>query len=261
MTNTRKIESTEIEDGLSDTVSIVTGGARGNGEAQAKVLSEAGSEVYVVDILEDGIDETVREIKNTRGMAYGHKMDVSVSEEWDELIQRVRGTSGRLDILVNNAGIASEDSVTDEEIEVWDQVIDANLKGTWLGMKYCIPLMEDTGGGSVINISSVYGLRGSRGGVSAAYQATKGGVTLLTKNAANGYADSGVRVNSVHPGYIETPMTADSDDLEEVFMKDTPMKRSGSPEEVAKSVYFLASDLSSYVTGENLVVDGGYLSH
>jgi NAD(P)-dependent dehydrogenase (short-subunit alcohol dehydrogenase family) len=127
-------------------------------------------------------------------------------------------------------------------------------------MKNAIPLMEETDGGSIVNISSVYGLRGAVGGASSAYQATKGGVTVLTKNAANGYADS-VRVNSVHPGYIETPMTEDADELAEVFLRDTPMGRSGSPEEVAKVVYFLASDLSTYVTGENIAVDGGYLSH
>lgn len=260
MTHTNKITTTEIEDGLSEKVAIVTGGARGNGEAQAKVLSAAGSEVYVVDVLDDEGRETVQDIRDEGGKSHYHHLDVSSEEEWEDLISHVEENSGRLDILVNNAGIASEAKTTEETLEVWDQVLDVNLKGVWLGMKHCIPLMEDTDGGSIVNISSVYGLRGAVGGASSTYQATKGGVTMLTKNAANGYADT-VRVNSVHPGYIETPMTEDADELQEVFLSDTPMGRSGSPEEVAKVVYFLASDLSTYVTGENVAVDGGYLSH
>lgn len=260
MTGTNKITSTSIEDGLSGKVSVVTGGARGNGEAQAKVLANAGSEVYVVDVLEDDAKQTVEDIKENGGTAYFRSLDVSDEDQWEEFLAYVEEKSGRLDVLVNNAGIASQDIVTDEKVEVWDQVLDVNLKGTWLGMKHSIPLMKETGGGSIINISSVYGKRGAVQGASTAYQATKGGVTLLTKNAANAHAES-VRVNSIHPGYIETPMTEDADDLADVFLRDTPMNRSGSPEEVAKSVYFLASDLSSYVNGEELVVDGGYLSH
>lgn len=260
MTKTHKTASTSIEDGLSDKVAIVTGGSRGNGEAQAKVLANAGAEVYVVDVLEEEGKQTVKDIKESGGVAHYHELDVSKEDEWKKLISKVKDEAGQLDVLVNNAGIASEAGVTDEKIEVWNQVLDVNLKGVWLGMKHGIPLMEETGGGSVVNISSVYGLRGAVGGASSAYQATKGGVTLLTKNAANGYADS-VRVNSVHPGYIETPMTEDADELEDVFLRDTPMNRSGSPEEVANVVYFLASDLSTYVTGEDIAVDGGYLSH
>lgn len=260
MTETHKTESTSIEDGISNKVAIVTGAARGNGEAQAKVLANAGAEIYVVDVLEEESKKTVSDIEESGGVAHYHGMDVSSEEEWKDLISKVEDESGRLDILVNNAGIATEDKLTEEKVEVWDQVLDVNLKGVWLGMKNAIPLMEETDGGSIVNISSVYGLRGAVGGASSAYQATKGGVTVLTKNAANGYADS-VRVNSVHPGYIETPMTEDADELAEVFLRDTPMGRSGSPEEVAKVVYFLASDLSTYVTGENIAVDGGYLSH
>lgn len=260
MTGTDKITSTSIEHGLSGKVSIVTGGARGNGEAQARVLANAGSEVYVVDVLDEEGKKTVEDIEDNGGKAHYQHLDVSDEEEWKEFIAHVEEKSGRLDVLVNNAGIASQDTVTEEKLEVWNQVLDVNLKGTWLGMKHSIPLMKETDGGSIINISSVYGKRGAVQGASTAYQATKGGVTLLTKNAANAHAES-VRVNSIHPGYIETPMTEDADELAEVFLRDTPMNRSGSPEEVAKSVYFLASDLSSYVNGEELVVDGGYLSH
>jgi len=260
VTHTNKISSASIEDGLSDKVAVVTGGSRGNGEAQAKVLSNAGADVHVVDVLDKEGKETVDDIESDGGVAYYHHTDVSNEEEWEELVADVKEKSGRLDVLVNNAGIASQATATKEEVEVWDKVLDVNLKGAWLGMKHSIPLMEETGGGSVVNISSVYGLRGAVGGASSAYQATKGGLTVLTKNVANGYADT-VRVNSVHPGYIETPMTEDADELQDVFLNDTPMGRSGSPEEVAKVVYFLASDLSSYVTGESLVVDGGYLSH
>lgn len=261
MTTTERISTTEIEDGLAGKVAIVTGAARGNGEAQAKVLANAGADVYVTDVLEEEAKETVADIEADGGTAHFEHLDVSSADEWAELITQISDHDGQLDVLVNNAGIASAGTATTEEVEVWDQVLDINLKGVWLGMKHAIPLMEDTGGGSVVNISSVYGLRGAVDGTATAYQASKGGVTLLTKNAANAYADD-VRVNSIHPGYIVTPMTeAGGEEMREMFLEQTPMDRSGTPAEVAKAVYFLASDLSTFVTGENLVVDGGYLAH
>ena len=261
MTTTDKISTTSIDDGLGGTVALVTGAARGNGEAQAKVLANAGAEVFVTDVLEEEAEATVADIEAEGGTAHFHHLDVSSEAGWEMVIGEIGDTAGRLDVLVNNAGIASEGTATTEEVEVWDQVLDINLKGVWLGMKHAIPLMDESGGGSVINISSVYGLRGSTDGSATAYQASKGGVTLLTKNAANAYADS-VRVNSIHPGYIVTPMTeAAGEEMREMFLEQTPMGRSGTPAEVAKAVYFLASDLSTFVTGENLVVDGGYLAH
>lgn len=261
MTGTEKVSVPDLHDGLEDKVSIVTGASRGNGEAQAKVLANAGSTVYAVDVLDDQLEQTVEDIAETGGTAHKHVMDVSVEDDWEGLVNHIRENEGSLDVLVNNAGIASLEPVTEETEDTWDKVLDVNLKGTWLGMKHTIPFMSETGGGSIVNISSVYGLRSSFGGESTAYQASKGGVTVVTKNAANAYADQGVRVNSIHPGYIETPMTEDANELQRVFLRDTPMDRSGSPEEVGRAVYFLASDLSSYITGENLVIDGGYLSH
>jgi len=261
MTGTHKVSTPNVHGGLSGKTALVTGGSRGIGEAQAKVLADAGAEVYIGDVLEDEAKQTVSDITDKGDVAYYKSLDVTDPDSWKSIIDHIEEKSDSLDVLVNNAGVASLAPVTEETVEVWNQTIDVNLKGVWLGMKHAIPLMEKTGGGSIVNISSVYGLRGSADGASAAYQATKGGVTLLTKNAANGYADSGVRVNSIHPGYIETPMTEDADELADIFLDDTPMDRSGAPEEVANAVYFLASDLSSYVSGENLVVDGGYLSH
>lgn len=261
MTGTEKVSVPDLDGGLDNKVSVVTGASRGNGEAQAKVLANAGSTVYAVDVVEDQLGQTVEDIRDNGGTAHKYLMDVSVEDNWEGLVDHITENESSLDVLVNNAGIASLEPATEETEETWDKVLDVNLKGTWLGMKHSIPFMSETGGGSVINISSVYGLRSSFGGESTAYQASKGGVTLVTKNAANAYADQGVRVNSVHPGYIETPMTEDADELQKVFLRDTPMDRSGSPEEVGRAVYFLASDLSSYITGENLVVDGGYLSH
>lgn len=261
MTNTDKVSNHRIEDGLAGKVAIVTGGSRGIGASQATVLANAGATVYIADVLPDEGSDTVDEITDDGGDAVFHQLDVSDEAQWKEFIAHIGEEHGRLDVLVNNAGIASEAPVAEEELEVWDQVLDVNLKGTWLGMKHAIPLMGETGGGSIVNISSVYGLRGAKMGESAAYQATKGGVTVLTKNAANAYAELGVRVNSIHPGYIETPMTDGADELADAFLSTTPLNRSGSTEEVAKAVYFLASDLSSYVDGENLVVDGGYLSN
>ena len=259
MTTTDTYAVPDTEDGLDGAVAVVTGAARGNGKAQAEVLADAGAHVFVTDVLVDqGRDVADTITTADGGDATFHELDVTSENDWEELVSEIEAEHGQLDVLVNNAGIVSEATVVDEDREGWETTLDVNLTGPWLGMKHCIPLMEETGGGSVVNISSVYAVRGGYGGGAAAYQASKGGVTALTKNAMQAFAARGVRINSVHPGYIETPMTAGNEELSEGFIADTPQARAGQPAEVARAVYFLASDLASYVNGSELYVDGGW---
>lgn len=190
------------------------------------------------------------------------RLDVSSPENWRETVERTRRRFGRLDVLVNIAGIVDWPGVEETEPDAWDRVIAVNQTGTWLGMKTAMPLLRASGNGSVVNTSSVLGLIGS--GAVAAYQASKGAVRLLTKTAAVEYATRGVRVNSVHPGVIATPMIQDLLDAQGDQQPDivrTPMHRAGSPAEVAQAMLFLASDESSFVTGTELIVDGGLTAY
>ncbi len=245
---------------LTNHVALVTGAARGQGAAEAQMFAEEGATVVLTDILEDQGEETAAEIRESGGDAVFYSLDVSDENDWEALVGTVADEYGQLDVLVNNAGILRSESIVEENVDGWEQVINVNLKGAWLGMKHAVPVMQETGGGSIVNTSSIYGKVGGFGD-SVAYQASKGGLTVLTKNAAVAYGGDGIRVNSVHPGYIETPMTAGFDEEEaQPFIEATPQGRAGTPEEVAKVVYFLASDLASYVNGAEIYVDGGYLA-
>ncbi|MUV56191.1 SDR family NAD(P)-dependent oxidoreductase [Halogeometricum sp. CBA1124] len=248
---------------LSDRVAVVTGGGRGMGRAEAELFADHGASVVLTDVDEENGEAVAEGIKATGGNARFVPQDVSAEAGWESLLRTVEDEYGRLDILVNNAGIIRSESVTDETVEGWQQVLNVDLQGVWLGMKHGIPLMTATGGGSVVNISSIWGLRGGTG-VSAAYHAAKGGVTVLTKNAAVGYAGEGVRVNSIHPGYVRNPMRedADSGDRDEPEhgppTEEIPQKRFAEVEEIAEAALFLASDMASYVNGVGLRVDGGF---
>jgi Dehydrogenases with different specificities (related to short-chain alcohol dehydrogenases) len=245
---------------LTDKIALITGGSRGLGAADARLLAEDGATVIISDIREDSGEETVAEIKESGGEAAFYPLDVTDEDEWEALLTSIEKEYGRLDVLVNNAGIARQESITEETVDGWDNVIDVNLKGVWLGMKHAVPLMMQTGGGSIINKSSILGKVGGFG-TSVAYQASKGGVTVLTKNAAVAYASDGIRVNSVHPGYIATPMTDElGEEANAAIRAATPQDRLGEPEEVAGIVAFLASDRASYVNGAEMYVDGGYLA-
>ncbi|HEY8731251.1 MAG TPA: SDR family oxidoreductase, partial [Candidatus Limnocylindria bacterium] len=166
---------------------------------------------------------------------------------------------GRLDILVNNAGIGTMADVEQETAEGWDRVIAVNQKGVWLGMKHPVPAMRASGGGSIVNVSSIFGAVGGFGG-SIAYHASKGAVRLMTKNAAIRYAKEGIRVNSIHPGFIDTPMIADVKDtpIEQLILQSTPVGRLGRPEEIGDVIAFLSGPKASYMTGSEIYVDGGW---
>ena len=236
---------------LADKIAIVTGAAGGIGLATAQRFAREGATVYACDIAfktAETDDEGVRI----------RPLDVSDLEDWARLTEEIADEAGGADILVNNAGlVGSYDSLTDVEIDRWHAIIAVNQTGVFYGMRSVIPLMRSRGGGSIINVSSIWGLVGAPG--VAAYQASKGAVTLMTKNAAMTYAPEAIRVNSVHPGLITTPMTdAQDPEISAGLVASTPLGRAGRAEEVANAILFLASNEASYVTGSQLVVDGGF---
>lgn len=244
---------------LDGTVALVTGAARGQGAAEAELFAEEGASVVATDVLAAEGRAVVDDIRAAGGDATFHEHDVAEEDEWERVVDAVLDEYGSLDVLVNNAGvIGSMATVTEETLEDWQETIAVNQRGVWLGMKHAIPPMLDGDGGSIVNVSSIWGVAGVQGSI--AYQASKGAVRIMTKNAAVTYGPHGVRTNSIHPGFIETPMTADLDDTREAMVGATPMGRAGEPEEVAPAALFLASDEASYVNGAELYVDGGFLA-
>ncbi|ONI88703.1 cyclopentanol dehydrogenase [Actinosynnema sp. ALI-1.44] len=244
---------------LAGKVALITGATGGIGQATAELFAREGASLVVTDIAGDTTEKLAASL-DTDVLAI--RLDVSSPESWSEAIEATRRRFGRLDVLVNIAGVVDWPGIEETTMDGWDRVVAVNQTGTWLGMKTAMPLLRASGNASVINTSSVLGLVGS--GAAAAYQATKGAVRLLTKTAAVEYATRGVRVNSVHPGVIATPMIQDLLDEQGDRQPDivrTPMRRAGSPAEVAPTMLFLASDESSFVTGAELVVDGGLTAH
>jgi 3alpha(or 20beta)-hydroxysteroid dehydrogenase len=241
--------------GLDGKVAIVTGGARGMGAAEVRRLHGAGASVVAADILDDDGKALADELGDR--VRYLH-LDVTSEDEWTAAVEQVEREFGKLDVLVNNAGILKFNAVADTPLEEFRQVLDVNLIGTFLGMKAAIPAMKRAGGGSIVNISSTEGLAGTV--FCGAYTASKFGVRGLTKVAAIEYGADKIRVNSVHPGGIDTPMTRavmDEEGRKYVGKKVAGLKRMGTAEEVAGVVLFLAGDDSSYCTGAEFVVDGG----
>jgi NAD(P)-dependent dehydrogenase (short-subunit alcohol dehydrogenase family) len=245
-------------------VALVTGGSSGIGRASALAFAREGAQLVVADVNIEGGEETVRLINNGTGAACFIKTDVSRATEVESLLDQTVDTFGRVDYAVNNAGIIGTLAPLHETREdVWDQVIDTNLKGVWLCMKYEIRHMLKQGVGAIVNIASVGGLVGSAMGASA-YFASKHGVIGLTRSAALEYAQRGIRINAVCPGITRTPMVASTRgagaEVERQLTANYPMKRMGEPEEVAEAVVWLCSDAASFVTGHALVVDGGFLA-
>ena len=239
-------------------VALVSGAARGIGAATAKLLAQEGAAVVLGDVLEKEGQETAARIVAAGGRATFIPLDVARPENWQQVIAAAVAAYGKLDILVNNAGISGRAAVAETDVATWERVLEINGKGVFLGIKAAIPELRKAGGGSIINISSIYGIIGSE--TSAAYHASKGAVRILTKAAAIQYAADHIRVNSVHPGFVDSPMTAASHALPEVHhlrISRTPLGRMGTPEDIAAGILYLASDESSFVTGSELVIDGG----
>jgi NAD(P)-dependent dehydrogenase (short-subunit alcohol dehydrogenase family) len=230
------------------------------GAAEARLFVAEGARVVIGDILEALGRELEAEIKAGGGEAVFVRLDVTSEADWQHAVAMAEQRFGKVDVLVNNAGISGTGRVEDVTLEAWNQVMDINATGVFLGTKVAIPAMRRAGGGSIINISSQLGLVGVDNS-SPQYQASKGAVRLLTKATAIQYAQEGIRVNSVHPGPIETPMTearrADPE-MRALVLSRIPLGRYGVPDDVAKGVLYLASDEAAFITGSELVIDGGW---
>ena len=242
-------------------VALISGGARGMGASEARMFAAEGAAVVIGDILDDEGEATAASVRNMGGQCRYRHLDVTSESDWQDAVASALSAYGELNVLVNNAGIGSNPFLIHQEpVELWDRTMDVNLKGVFLGTRAVIPAMQDAGGGSIINISSQLGIVAVPYN-GAAYQTAKGGVRILTKATALQYAAAGIRANSVHPGPITTEMTrAGRNDPErlEMMLARIPMGRYGEPEEVTHAVLYLASDESSFVTGSEVVVDGGW---
>lgn len=242
-------------------MALVTGAASGIGRATALRLAEEGATVVVTDVQDEQGEKTVAEIRATGATALFVHLDVSKEEDWKAAVERVLAEYGRLDVLVNNAGLGDLAAIEETTLEDYERTIGIDQTGVFLGMKACAEPLKASGNGSVVNISSIFGTSGGFG-TSPAYHAAKGAVRTLTKNVALHWATEGVRVNSVHPGFIRTPILdqAKGTEIWDAMTSSTPMGRLGEPEEIAAAVAYLASDDASFVTGAELYVDGGFIA-
>jgi cyclopentanol dehydrogenase len=244
---------------LKEKVILVTGGANGMGEAHCRLLAERGATVVVADVNPRG-EDVVADIVRNGGVARFRSLDVRDRRQWQIVVDAAVSEFGRIDGLVNNAGILVRQPVEELSVEDWDLQFDINVKGTFLGSQAILPAMKKAGGGSIVNISSISGFVANMPGMSA-YCATKGAIRLFTKGLAVDYAGYGIRVNSLHPGTIRTPMTVDFEaDAEKLNMLlgTTILRRLGEPKEISEVLAFLLSDASSFMTGSEVTADGGF---
>ena len=256
---------------LQGKVAIVTGGASGIGAETARIFAGHGANVMVCDVNDALGNSIVEEIGNSGGNAAYRTLEVTNEAGWSDLVAETVEIHGRLDVLTNIAGISGRDPqqniqttltagglLEDQSLEKWNQIMEVNATGTFLGTKAVLSPMRESGGGSVINISSICGIIGSF--ANAAYHASKGAVRIFSKSAAIQYAADGIRVNSIHPGFVDTPMTKPGHSNPEVAQKRieaTPLGRFGTPRDIAMGCLYLASDEASWITGTELIIDGG----
>ena len=244
---------------LDGKVALISGGARGQGAEEARLMAEEGAKVVFGDILDDEGKQVEAEIAEAGHDATYVHLDVTRESEWASAVETAVGKYGGLHVLVNNAGILIRKSIEETTEEEWDRIMAVNVKGVFLGTKHAIPAMRNSGGGSIVNISSTAGIVGSLEG-SPSYTATKGAVRLFTKSTAIQHAKDGIRCNSVHPGPIDTEMIRDTTtdpDRWAARMRRLPMGRVGTTADIAYGVLYLSSDEASFVTGTELVIDGG----
>ena len=247
---------------LQNKVAIVTGAAGGMGEAIAVLFAKEGAVVLATDIQEEKLKHWVTKAQ-TEGLRIDFMThDVASRADWEQVVNKAISVFGRIDILINNAGIYPAGATTDNSsLQLWDDVMAINLTGPFIGTQLCVPHMRKTGAGAIVNISSIAGLVG---GNAPAYTASKGGLRLLTKDHAIEYAKDNIRVNSIHPGGVLTPMTesiVSMEGSEEIMKNMCPLGRMGSTMDIAYGALYLASDEASYVTGAELVIDGGLTAH
>ena len=245
---------------LEGKVALISGGARGMGAVEARLFAKEGARVVLGDVLEVEGRKVESEIRTTGGEAIFVRLDVTSESDWQNAVDTAVSRFGTLNVLVNNAGVSGHGRIEEVTLEMWNRVMNINSTGVFLGTRAAIPAMRLGGGGSIVNISSQLGLVGVDNS-SPQYQASKGAVRLLTKATAIQYAKERIRANSVHPGPIVTPMTearrADPDSYR-LTVSRIPLGRYGEPEDVAYGVLYLASDESSFMTGAELVIDGGW---
>ena len=238
-------------DRLAGKVALITGGARGQGREMAELFAREGAIVVAGDVLkaQDTADSPVEFVT----------LDVTSEASWKSVVDDLVARHGKLDILINNAAIITYESILDTTVDSWNRIIDVDQKGVFLGMREALPHLIKSGKGSIVNVSSIWGLAAVPS--AHAYHAAKGAILNMSKNVAAAHGADNVRVNSLHPGYILSPMNADqAEDINAALIEGTLLKRPGVPIETAYATLFLASDEASYITGTSLVVDGGYLA-
>jgi NAD(P)-dependent dehydrogenase (short-subunit alcohol dehydrogenase family) len=246
---------------LEERVALVSGAASGIGLATAERLASEGAVVVISDVQDEAGEQAAAGLREAGGESFFVHLDVTDEAGWSAAVERVLAERGRLDILVNNAGLGDLAPIEETTLADWERTVAIDQTGVFLGMKSCGDALKASGHGSVINISSIFGTSGGFG-TSPAYHAAKGAVRTLTKNVALHWATEGVRVNSIHPGFIRTPILdqARGTEVWDSMTALTPMGRLGEPEEIAAAVAYLASDDASFVTGLELYVDGGYMA-
>ncbi|WP_198665154.1 SDR family NAD(P)-dependent oxidoreductase [Tropicimonas sp. IMCC34011] len=239
---------------LSGRTAIVTGAGRGQGAVEAEMLASCGASVMLCDVLEEEGEAQAAALREAGHEARFAKLDVTKEAGWQSVLDEIRDWTGRLDILVNNAGIINRNPIEKISVAEWEKVLQVNATGAFIGLKLAVPMMEETGGGSIVNISSNSGFSGH---YDPAYTASKWALRGLTRSAALEFSERGIRVNAICPGLIVTDLNRGSPHLKPMI-EMTPMQRSGEADEVAQLVLFLASDASSFITGEDFVIDGGF---
>jgi len=238
-------------------VAIITGAAQGQGAVEARLFAAEGAAVVIADIKEQELKQVGKELADAGAAVLVRRLDVSQENDWEDAVREAEATFGKVNVLVNNAGIFDIGGVEETDLSTWNRIISVNQTGVWLGMKHTVPAMRRAGGGSIVNISSVFGLTGS--GAAVAYQGSKGAVRLLTKTACVQYGPENIRVNAIYPGVIDTPMARAVAKVLPPLIAATPLRRQAQPEEVAYGALFLASDEASFITGADLAIDGGYI--
>ena len=244
---------------LTDKVCLITGTASGIGKATAELFAIEDAIVICTDIDKKNGKKVAEQLKSKNKRCTFYHLDVTNEDSWKNVIDSLQKAFGKLDVLINNAGQLLMKTIQDTSLNEWEFIQKVNVTSMFLGTKLALPLMRKSNGASIVNLSSIYGLVGAPNAV--AYEASKGAIRLLTKGAAAEYADHGIRVNSVHPGVIETPMAdhllADTS-IKSQILGPTLLRRAGKPNEIAAAILFLASDDASFMVGSELVVDGGY---
>lgn len=239
-------------------VVLITGGARGIGKTIAHLFTEQGAQIVIADILQEEIDKTVSEFNSNGLKAAGFRCNITLEEEVESLMKSIHQQFGSIDILVNNAGITADNLLIRMKKADWDKVLNVNLTGTFICTKKAAKYMMKQRYGKIVNLSSVNGFIGNFG--QANYAATKAGIIAFTKSAAKEFASRNINVNAVAPGFIQTAMTDTlPEDIQQKYLENIPMKRFGTPSDVAKLVLFLSSEDADYITGQTIIIDGGMI--